>query len=150
MMKDSRILKKQPPFFFTNCLLFTVYCSLISCQSKEKILLEQYYINGKELYETHCANCHQKDGKGLGLLYPPIAGSDFLKNKNQIFCLIKNGISGEMVINGKTYNQAMPANKQLLDLDIAEISTYIYTEWGNEKVITETDSVHQVLEKCRK
>jgi thymidine kinase len=47
-------------FVFTFSII-----TISSCQSEEKIKLEQYYIGGKEVYELNCANCHQKDGKGL-------------------------------------------------------------------------------------
>ncbi len=132
-------------------ILLIVNCSLIivSCQSEEKVKLEQYYIGGKEIYEQNCANCHQKDGKGLQNLYPTIVGSDFLKNKEKVILAIKNGISGEITVNGKKYNQAMPANNHLQNLDIAEVVTYIYNEWGNEKTITETKFVEQIINKTQ-
>ncbi len=119
--------------------------TLSSCQSEEKIKLEQYYIGGKELYELNCANCHQKDGKGLQNLYPPIAGSDYLKDKEKVIYIIKNGLSGEILVNGKKYNQPMPGNNQLTNLDIAEIATYIYNEWNGETKITEVKEVEKVL-----
>lgn len=119
--------------------------SLSSCQSEEKIKLEQYYIGGKEIYELNCANCHQKDGKGLQNLYPPIAGSDYLKDKEKVIYIIKNGLAGEILVNGKKYNQPMPANNQLTSLDIAEVVTYIYNEWNSEAKITEVKEVEKVL-----
>jgi mono/diheme cytochrome c family protein len=137
--------------FSSTWLLIIGYCSLMtSCQSKEELRKEQMIINGRELYVQHCANCHQENGSGLGDLYPPIANSDYLKNKERIICMIRYGASGDMVVNGKTYNQAMPANRDLYDLDIASIMTFIYNEWGDETVATSSDSVHEVLENCEK
>ena len=118
-----------------------------SCQSEEKIKLEQYYIGGKEVYELNCANCHQKDGKGLQSLYPPVAGSDYLKNKDKVIYLIKNGLVGVILVNGKKFNQPMPANNQLTNLDIAEVVTYIYNEWNGETKITEVKEVEKVLNR---
>lgn len=126
-------------------VLILAVVSFTSCQSEEKIKLEQYYIGGKELYEQNCANCHQKDGKGLQNLYPPIAGSDYLKDKEKVIYIIKNGLSGEIMVNGKKYNQPMPANNQLTNLDIAEVVTYIYNEWHGETKITEVKEVEKVL-----
>ncbi len=126
-------------------LILVAVVSFTSCQSEEKIKLEQYYIGGKELYEQNCANCHQKDGKGFQNLYPPIAGSDYLKNKEKVIYIIKNGLSGEIMVNGKKYNQPMPANNQLTNLDIAEVVTYIYNEWNGETKITEVKEVEKVL-----
>lgn len=127
-------------------VLILAVVSFTSCQSEEKIKLEQYYIGGKELYEQNCANCHQKDGKGLQNLYPPIAGSDYLKDKEKVIYIIKNGLSGEIMVNGKKYNQPMPANNQLTNLDIAEVVTYIYNEWHGETKITEVKEVEKVLD----
>ncbi|WP_337044767.1 c-type cytochrome [Emticicia sp. 17c] len=117
-----------------------------SCQSPEKVKLEQYYIGGKEVYDQNCANCHQKDGKGLQNLYPPLAGSDYLQNKTQVIRAIKYGLSGELKVNGKVYNQPMPANSQLQNLDIAELVTYMYTEWQNEQKITTVEEVAKALQ----
>jgi cytochrome c551 len=136
-------LEKNKLIIHLSYLIFL----LPSCQSNEKLKLEQYYIGGKEIYEQNCANCHQKDGKGLQNLYPPIAGSDFLKDKTKVILLIKNGISGEIGVNGKNYNQPMPANNQLQNLDIAEVVTYIYNEWKVEYKVTTTEEVAKVLNK---
>ena len=137
------IKKTWTKFFIITFSIIT----LTSCQSEEKIKLEQYYIGGKEVYELNCANCHQKDGKGLQSLYPPVAGSDYLKNKDKVIYLIKNGLLGEILVNGKKFNQPMPANNQLTNLDIAEVVTYIYNEWNAETKITEVKDVEKVLNK---
>jgi cytochrome c551 len=132
-------------------LLLIAQCSLLTaCDSQEELKKKQYYIDGQVLYKTHCANCHQENGQGLAGLYPPIEGSDFLKkNKELVLCSMRNGLKDTIVVNGKTYRQPMPANTQLQALDVAEIATYIYNEWGNEKVITDVKSVQKVLESCK-
>lgn len=151
MNPTQRTFKYSNWALITNWLLVIGFLlCLTSCQSKADLQRDQMIINGRELYLQHCANCHQKDGSGLNKLYPPIAGSDYLKNKERVICMIRYGASGDMVVNGKTYNQAMPANPNLYDLDIASISTYIYNEWGNENVTTPTDEVTRVLEDCEK
>ncbi|MFY7912692.1 MAG: c-type cytochrome [Emticicia sp.] len=141
----KNIYKYFKQLFSKLYVLIIAVVSFTSCQSEEKIKLEQYYIGGKELYEQNCANCHQKDGKGLQSLYPPIAGSDYLKDKEKVIYIIKNGLAGEILVNGKKYNQPMPANNQLTNLDIAEIVTYIYNEWNGETKITEVKEVEKVL-----
>jgi nitrite reductase (NO-forming) len=46
-------------------------------------------------------------------------------------------LSGEIVVNGETYNNTMPA-QALTDQEVAEILTYVYDSWGNNKtVVTE-------------
>ena len=142
------ITKRLPKFYY---FFLIAQCSLLitSC-SHEDVKLKQYYVDGQALYKLHCANCHQENGQGLAGLYPPIAGSDFLKNnKELVICSLRNGLKDTIVVNGKTYHQPMPANLQLQALDVAEIATYIYNEWGNEKVITDVKSVQKVLQRCK-
>ena len=132
-----------------NKIVVFGFLLLAGCQSPEEVKLDQYKVEGMLAYQKHCENCHQTDGKGLANLYPPLANSDFLKDKNKVICLIKNGIAGEIVVNGKTYNQPMPANTNLQELDIALITTYIYTQWGNENSITSIPTVREVLKDCK-
>jgi cytochrome c551 len=141
----KKIPKLFPLFLIAQCSLLTISCN------QDEIKRKQYYIDGQVLYKTHCANCHQENGQGLAGLYPPIMGSDYLKkNKESILCSMRNGLQDTIVVNGKSYHQPMPANTQLQALDVAEIATYIYNEWGNEKVITDVKSVQKVLEGCKK
>jgi len=120
---------------------------LLACQGENQIKHEQYVAEGFSLYQTHCANCHQRDGKGLENLYPALS-ADYLANKAQVICWIKNGVHQPMRVNGKMYNRAMPANPDLKELEIAEIMTYIYATWGKETEITTVETIQAALEKC--
>ena len=110
----------------------------------------KYMVQGKKLYTAHCSNCHQENGDGLGKLFPPLAKSDYmLADIPRSICAIKNGLKGEIRVNGKTYNQAMPALDRLTNLEIAEISTYVYNSWGNEKGMIEIEAVEESLSNCQ-
>jgi mono/diheme cytochrome c family protein len=119
-----------------------------ACQSTEELKTEQYYSEGYQLYTAHCANCHQADGRGLADLYPPLRESTYLSRKSELICVIKNGLSGEIKVAGKTYNRPMPANSKLTDIEIAEIVTYVTNTWGQETRYTPTDSVTAALTRC--
>ncbi len=119
------------------------------CRSQEELKRDQYYAEGYQLYMTHCANCHQADGKGLANLYPPLQGSEYLGRKAEFICISKNGLAGEIQVAGKTYNRPMPANPRLTDIEIAEITTYVYNTWGQETTYTPTDSVTKILDNCK-
>lgn len=113
------------------------------------VKFDQYYVHGEQLYIKNCSNCHQKEGTGLGLLYPPLKNSDYLlQNTDDVICLIRNGKSGELIVNGKSFNMAMPAMPSLTDLEIAEIATYIYNSWGNEQGLVDVSDVTAVLTRC--
>lgn len=128
-------------------MALVVWISITSCQDQERVKRDQYLAEGFALFETHCANCHQRDGKGLENLYPAIA-LEHLKNKEQVICWIKYGIHQPMTVNGKNFDRPMPANPSLKELEIAEITTYLYNTWGNETSITTVDTVEKALEKC--
>ena len=128
---------------------FLACVSFVSCQSQEEIKRERYITEGILVYKANCANCHQTKGEGLAALYPPIANSDYLVNKNKVICLIRYGQQGKIVVNGNQYNRPMPAHPQLSDLEVAEVVTYIYNQWGNEKKVTDVKMVAPVLEQCR-
>lgn len=88
---------------------------------------------GHNLFDQHCANCHMEEGEGLRQLIPPLAGSDYLKqNQGAVVRGIRKGMTGEMVVNGKTYNQPMPGNKELSEFQIVNIVNYINQAWGND------------------
>ena len=126
-----------------------LFVSMISCQSDEEIKRQRYITEGILIYKNNCANCHQANGKGLAALYPPIAGSDYLTKKDSVICLIKYGLQGPIVVNDKKYNRPMPAQLQLSALEVAELTTYIYNEWGNETTATDVKTVVPVLERCK-
>lgn len=115
-----------------------------------KLKFRQYAVQGRLLYEQHCANCHQADGTGLGRLIPPLAQADYLqKNRNQVLCIIRHGLKGSVVVNGQEYNQPMPANPQLTAIEIAEIATYIMNAWGNQGSFIEVGEAREILNNCQ-
>lgn len=119
---------------------------LFSCQSKEEILRQQYSIEGMNAYQLHCENCHQKDGKGLKDLYPPVMGTDLFQrvSSEQLVHLLKLGQKGEIIVSGKKYDGFMPSNNKLEALDIAEIITYLREQNGH-KTIFPLDSARKYL-----
>lgn len=127
-------------------LAILVWIGLNACQSKEEILQQQYSIEGMNAYQTHCENCHQKDGKGLKDLYPAVMGTDLFErvSDQQLVHLLKYGQKGEIVVNGKKYEGFMPGNGKLEPLDIAEIITYLREKNGN-KTLFPLDSARKYL-----
>lgn len=88
--------------------------------------------DAEALYRQHCAICHQVEGQGVPGVFPPLAGSDFLKSKReQALRAPLEGLSGEITVNGAKYNGAMPL-AALPDEDMAALMTWIGSRWGNE------------------
>ena len=127
---------------------WTILVFMVSCTPKDA-KFQQYFVQGQMLYEKNCSNCHQKNGKGLGLIYPPLDTSDYMQNHfEEVLCLMRSGKSGELIVNGKNFNQPMPGIPTLTDLEIAEIATYIYNSWSHDKGIVDVKMASQVLSAC--
>lgn len=103
--------------------------------------LEDRMKMGKTVYTQSCAACHQPDGAGIPGAFPPLAKSDFLNaDKKRAIGIVKNGLTGEITVNGSKYNSVMPS-LGLSDEDIANVLTYIYGSWDNsKKVVTPQES----------
>lgn len=130
-------------------LFFLFVFAMSSCVSGDEMTYEKYLVNGEMLYFQKCSNCHGEDGSGLQNLYPPLKNADYFQDLDKVICIIKNGASGEMMVNGKSYNQAMPANPKLYDLDIAQLTTWMYAEFQGKRQFVSPDSVKATLLRCK-
>ena len=151
----DRRLKSKYSSLATCSLQLVAFCCILlyACNSKpspeHSPKFEQYFVQGEQLYIRYCSNCHQKNGKGLGLIYPPLDTSDYMQNHlEEVLCLMRNGKSGELLVNGKSFNQPMPGVQTLSDLEIAEIATYIYNSWSHSKGIVDVKLASQILSSC--
>jgi len=97
--------------------------------------------NGAAVYSTNCSSCHQSDGKGA--IGPPLAGNALVTgDPAKVIHIVKNGLTGTISVNGKTFNGQMPAWKGTLsNNDIAGVITYIRSSWGNKASAVTTAQV---------
>jgi nitrite reductase (NO-forming) len=106
--------------------------------------LSQRIEYGKQIYSQTCYACHQPNGEGIPNAFPPVADSDYLnENVDRAISTVLHGKSGEIIVNGKTYNSIMPA-QNLSDEQIANVLTYIYHNWGNNKLEVKPEQVQNV------
>ena len=142
------VCKMQRKLIVRVCLLVIANSLLMGCSQQDN-KFQLYVRQGEELYLKNCSNCHQKDGKGLGLVYPPLDISDYMDtNFNNVICLIEHGREGELMVNGKSFDKEMPGIPSLTDLEIAEITTYLYNQWGRERGIVDVKEVTAILQQC--
>ena len=127
--------------------LLSIYCigvfSFLGYMQQEKPL-KQSILDGEEIYQDFCLQCHLDNGKGVENAFPPLAKSDYLQNNIEASIRgIKYGLRGEITVNGNTYNGVM-INQGLDEEEVADVMNYILNSWGNkaENQIT----VAQVLE----
>lgn len=92
---------------------------------------------GAALYAAKCAVCHGAQGQGTtSAVYsaPALAHSADVTaaNPKKMISIIVNGMSGPVVANGQKYDGVMPPWKgQLSSADVALVTTYIRSSWGN-------------------
>jgi mono/diheme cytochrome c family protein/heme/copper-type cytochrome/quinol oxidase subunit 4 len=91
---------------------------------------------------VNCQGCHQATGAGLPGFAPPLAANmPRLHNaeggREYLIDVLLYGLSGEIQVDGQTYNNNMPAWPQLSDEQIAAVLNHELTSWGNEEALTE-------------
>lgn len=129
-------------FQYLIFLLLTLFIAFNSCMNME-------YSQGKSLYLKNCANCHGNSGEGLADLMPPLANSDYVKNNlYKISCIIKYGLEGPIEVNGKSYQQAMPAMKNLSEIEIVNLVNYIAKDLNRIENYTSLSDVENQLKNC--
>lgn len=104
---------------------------------------------GEKLYKENCGNCHGGKGEGLRKLIPPLAGTDYVPTHfEQVPCIIRYGIKGNITVNGQLYNQPMPGLPALEADEIKAIMDYMVSEWYPEMQKTSHRKVADKLANC--
>lgn len=86
---------------------------------------------GKIVFEQTCLPCHQADGSGIPALAPPLIKGTFVGgDKTRLIRIVLNGMEG-VEIKGESYASAMPAFGHLTDAQIADVLTYVRSNFQN-------------------
>lgn len=113
------------------------YSSFVAMQQNTP--LQKSMASGKDVYTDFCMQCHMATGKGDGLNFPPLDGSDWLKKKrSEIIHVVKYGQTGEIFVNNKKFNNTMPAPVGLSNQEVADVLNYVLNSWSNKnkKMVT--------------
>lgn len=90
------------------------------------------------------------DGTGLAGLIPPLAGSDYLHtHRAELPCIIRWGQKGEIIVNGRKFNNEMVPIPQLTESEIANILNYVNQAWQNREPYLTLEEVKQSLKNCK-
>jgi glucose/arabinose dehydrogenase/mono/diheme cytochrome c family protein len=105
--------------------------------------LAQKGMAGKLLYTKYCVSCHQQDGTGLADVFPPLLLAEQVSGSKALFIdIVLNGRTGPMTVKGKTYDQTMPAFNFLSDEELADVLTYVRTQFSTKNdIISKADVV---------
>jgi len=121
-----------------------------SAQSSNKLVAASA-ARGKTVYLQRCMVCHQADGGGVPKLNAPLDGSSAV-NGSDVSKLIKyivKGFADRVEIDGELYSNAMPAAADLTDQQIADVLTFIRSNWSNKVGPVTTLQVKQTRSKLK-
>jgi mono/diheme cytochrome c family protein len=109
---------------------------------------------GRSVYSKTCIACHQANGMGAPGTFPPLAGSDWVNEKEpgRMIRLVLQGFSGPgLKVNGQPFNtgSAMVPWNGLSDDDIAAVITFVRgnKEWSNKASPVTPEQVHAMRAK---
>lgn len=107
-----------------------------------------HHQDGEQIYNTRCMSCHQMNGQGVSTSFPPLTDTEWVTgDKGRLIRILLQGLSGSIEVNGTNYSGTMPPwGGALDDEDMAAISTYIRTSWGNDASAVTADEVARVRE----
>jgi mono/diheme cytochrome c family protein len=90
--------------------------------------------DGKKVFATTCAACHQPNGEGVEAKYPPLAGSEWATgDEARLIRIVLDGLTGPVEVAGESYSGVMPPwGATLKDPEIAAVATYVRSAWGNK------------------
>lgn len=97
------------------------------------VSIKQSITDGQVVYQKFCLTCHQVDGSGVPNLNPPLIQTKWvLGSKIILIQQVLKGSKGKVEIEGETFHNAMPAQAQLTDQQIADVLTYVRNSFGNK------------------
>jgi len=128
--------------------------------------LEKYQVNGtdikvlgRQVYDRTCFGCHQPNAMGTPGTVPPLAGSDWVNEKDagRMIRIVLRGFQGPgLKINGKPFETAnqmtafgVTPPSGLTDEEIAAVITYVRgnAEWGNHASPVTPEQVKAIRDK---
>lgn len=117
-------------------IVFSVKSTLSNAQAKKPAqarLSAASAARGKIVYTNTCLPCHMADGGGVPNMNPPLIQTKYvLGDKAKIISIVLNGFDEEIEINGQHYTNTMPPQVQLSDQQIADVLTFVRSNFGNK------------------
>ncbi|MGY8963732.1 MAG: c-type cytochrome, partial [Rhodospirillales bacterium] len=89
---------------------------------------------GANLYMQNCESCHVDTGRGYPPYLPPLAGNPPVMDPDpaSLINIVLNG-SSRLIVDGTPDAYRMPGyRKSLNDQEIADIVSFMRSEWGNK------------------
>ncbi len=136
-----RVTGEERPHIYSGREIDEVYLGVHSEAASEALAtapaggdeMAMRLARGQSTFVGTCSACHQRDARGLAGVFPPLAGSDFLMaDADRSVRIVLSGLTGPVTVNGQRYDSAMPAFGNFTDHEIADVLTYVRSNFGNE------------------
>ncbi|MEJ1238901.1 cytochrome c [Chryseolinea sp. T2] len=110
-----------------------VMTTVVAFKPVQKFDLKASIERGKEVYTVQCITCHMEQGEGIEGVYPPLSKSDYLMgDKKRSVDQVLHGLTGEIKVNGKTYDGVMTGFDALSDTEVSDVLNYVRNSFGNK------------------
>ena len=114
--------KSKHNFAISLALLVTIFSTKIAESAEE---------TGQALFLKNCAECHQRDGKGISNIYPSLAGNEVVVGSGVDVALVLIIGRGEM----PSFSNAMSIT------DMAKVINYVRNAFGNKGELISIDII---------
>jgi mono/diheme cytochrome c family protein len=106
---------------------------------------------GKLVYLQRCLVCHQADGGGVPHLNAPLDGATAVQgnDKAKLIRIVLGGMTDRVEIDGEYYSNNMPPNKDLTDQQVADVLSYVRSNWSNKASAVTPAEVKAVRPKIK-
>lgn len=90
-----------------------------------------------------------EEGQGLMQLIPPIASSDYyVEHYADLVCNIINGMKGEIVVNGTTYNEEMLPIRTMTATEMTNLINFMNHKWYPDLAVVMMKDVEGQMDEC--
>jgi len=130
---------------------FLLACGDQKAGSDDSALVNQKAISkepdhpGKLTYMQFCLPCHMAKGEGVPSLYPPLNQAEVIGgDEKRLVEIVLKGMEGAIVVNGEPYNNIMTKLDFLTDQQVAEVLSYVRSNFGNTYAPVSIEKVTEV------
>lgn len=105
--------------------------------------------SGSALYNTHCADCHGRNGKGVTSAYPALVGNRAVlldDSSNLIQTVLHGGFAPVTATNTQPFGMP-PFVLELADQDIAQVLSFVRNAWGNQANAVSEQQVNRLRDR---
>lgn len=131
--------------YLVSLVLLTISLLLISWNSPQP-----KGPKGKKTYDRLCSGCHGADAKGIADFSPALSGSKIILGAdNKLIRVLLKGSAELKNYPGHTNKNEMPPQANLKDRRIANLLTYIRSNFGNKASAITADEVKIERDKLK-